>query len=427
MATTPRIAIVLLLAGSVASATAFAQEAPTPAPPRDLHVYRGLYGPTDVEQTLPERLFFTLSTYGAADDSTAFGAGDISDVTLQSRRIYEGAQTRLSFRRQRTRSLINFESTSALRYYPGLHDVTTSQHGGNLAASFALSSRVKLQIGLAGAYSPYYEFHPGQGASGPTGSPEQDFSITRQRTLGYGALGALTIATTRHSEFTIDGGGRYTQFLGAPDFFSHSAGARFSKRMSRDVSLVLGYSSGFLGRSDGRGTLTSNIDAGINYNRGFLISPKTTLGFSTGSAIVAARGGQQFELIGAAFLKHQVSGRWSTEATVSRGLQTIDTAPRPFIGETVTASFSGYLTRRIGVRLAPSYGHGTDVADVAGSYRSYSTQARIDVAFSRFWAVYVEHFLYNYRMTGGAGISLPPGLDRQGVRTGLVLWAPLVR
>jgi hypothetical protein len=88
---------------------------------------------------------------------------------------------------------------------------------------------------------------------------------------------------------------------------------------------------------------------------------------------------------------------------------------------------SGYFTRRISLRLAPTFGHGADVATETGSYRSFSNQARIDVAFSRFWAVYVEHYYYNYRMTGIADIRLPPGLDRQGVRTGLVLWAPLVR
>ena len=430
MLKTLRIAVFLLLASSVGSVTAFAQaqaQAPGQAPPTVIHVYRGLYGPTEVEDSLPERLFFTLSTYGASDDSTVFGEADISDVSLQSRRFYEGAQTRLSLRRQRARSLINFETTSALRYYAGLNDVTTTQHGGTLAAQFALSPRVKFQMGLAGSYSPYYEFQPGQGSSGTSPSPEQDFSISRQRTIGYGALGSLTFLTSRHSEFTVDGGGRYTQFLGAPDFLSHTLGARFTKRMSRDVSLVLGYSSGVLGRSDGPSTTTSTIDAGINYNRGFMVSPRTSIGFSTGSAILGGPRGQRIELVGSAFLKHQLSGRWTTQLAFARGLQTIDTAPRPFIGETVTGSFSGYLTRRIGVRLAPSYGHGTDITANTGNYRSYSNQARIDVAFSRFWAVYVEHFFYNYRMTGGAGISLPPGLDRQGVRIGLVLWAPLVR
>jgi hypothetical protein len=35
----------------------------------------GLFGPTEVEENLPQRLFFTFSTYGAADDNTALGGG----------------------------------------------------------------------------------------------------------------------------------------------------------------------------------------------------------------------------------------------------------------------------------------------------------------------------------------------------------------
>jgi hypothetical protein len=417
-----RVALFVLLAGGFVSASAFAQ-----TPPKVIHVYRGLYGPTDVEDTLPQRLFFTFSTYGAADDSTVFAGGsDIADASLQAHRFYQGAQTRLSLRRQRARSLVNFDTSSAMRYYPGLHDVTTAQHGTTLETLFVLSPRLKVQFGGSGSYTPYYQVQPGQ-TSGLVPAPEQDFSVKRQKTLAYGGVGAVTFTPTRHSELIVNGGGRYTQFLGAPDFTSYSAGARFTERFSRDFALVLGYSSGSQGRSDGLPTPVKNIDAGINYSRGLWLSPRTSLGFSTGSAIVAALGGQHFELTGSAYLKHQLSGRWTAQLAVTRGLQTIETAPRPFIGETVTGSFNGYFSRRIALRFAPTYSHGTDVATTLGSYRNFSNQARIEVAFSRFWAVYAEHFYYSYRTTGGVDIGLLPGVDRQGVRTGLVLWAPLVR
>ena len=84
-----------LVAGVLAPQVAAAQ-----APPKTtIHVYRGLFGPTEVEENLPQRLFFTFSAYGAADDSTALGGGDIADVGLQAQRFYQGAQARLSMRR----------------------------------------------------------------------------------------------------------------------------------------------------------------------------------------------------------------------------------------------------------------------------------------------------------------------------------------
>jgi hypothetical protein len=413
-----------LVAGVLAPQVAAAQ-----APPKTtIHVYRGLFGPTEVEENLPQRLFFTFSVYGAADDSTALGGGDIADVGLQAQRFYQGAQARLSMRRQRARSLMNFEGSSSLRYYSGLHDVTTSQYGGSMDSQFVTSPRVKFNIAAAGSYNPSYQVQPGQSsAAGPVPPSEQDFSVSRQRVANYGGVGAMTFAPTRHSEFVVTGGARYTQFLDADDFLSHSAGARFTHRMSRDFSLVLGYSTGMQGRSDLPGTRTQNIDAGINYGRGLWLSPRTSIGFSTGSAIVSALDGKHFELTGSAFVKQQLSARWTAQATVTRGVQAVDTAPRPFVGEIVTGSFGGYFSRRFALRLAPSYSHGVDVASEHGSYQSYSNTSRLEWAVSRSWALYVEHYYFRYRSTGLELPASAPSLDRQGIRTGLTLWAPLVR
>jgi hypothetical protein len=412
------------LAGVLASQAAFAQ-----APPKTtIHVYRGLFGPTELEENLPERLFFTFSTYGAGDDSSALGGTDIADVTLQARRFYQGAQARFSMRRQRARSLINFEGTSALRYYPGLHGVTTSQHGGSLDAQLVRSPKLKFQLSAAGAYSPYYQFQPGQASvAGPVPAPGQDFSVARQRTLNYGGLGAMTYSAGRYTEFVVNGGARYTQFLDAPDFISHSLGARVTHRVSRDFALVLGYSTGLQGRSGLPGTRTQNIDAGLNYAHGVWLSPKTSIGFSTGSAIVSALDGKHFELTGSAFVKQQLSPRWTAQVAVARGIQAVETSPRPFIGETINASLGGYFSRRLSLRLTPMFGHGTDVTVNGGSYRSFSNQARVEWAFSRFWAFYVEHYYFHYRTAGPELPSELPGLDRQGARTGITLWAPMVR
>ena len=413
-----------LVAGVLAPQVALAQ-----APPKTtIHVYRGLFGPTEVEENLPQRLFFTFATYGAADDNTALGGTDIADEALQAQRFYQGAQARLSLRRQRSRSLMNFEGSTSLRYYHGLHDVTTGQYGGSMDSQFITSPRVKFNVSAAGSYNPSYQVQPGvSSAAGPLPPADQDFSVSRQRTLNYGGVGTMTIAPTIHSEFVVTGGARYTQFIDADDFLSHSAGARFTHRMSRDFALVLGYSTGVQGRSGLPGTRTQNIDAGVNYGRGLWLSPRTSIGFSTGSAIVSALDGRHFELTGSAFVKQQISARWTAQASVTRGLQAVDTAPRPFVGEIVTGTFGGYFSRRVAMRVSPSLSRGVDVATENGSYRSYANTSRVEWAVSRFWALYAEHYYFHYRSTG---LDLPgtaPALDRQGLRTGLTLWAPLVR
>ena len=163
------------------------------------------------------------------------------------------------------------------------------------------------------------------------------------------------------------------------------------------------------------------------YGRGIWLSPRTSVGFSTGSAIVSALDGRHFELTGSAFVKQQLSARWTVGATATRGIQAVDTAARPFIGEIVTGNVGGYFSRRFAMRLSPAYSHGVDVTTANGNYHSYSNQARVEWAFSRFWAYYVEHYYFHYRSTGLELPSEVPSLDRQGLRTGITLWAPLVR
>jgi hypothetical protein len=182
------------------------------------------------------------------------------------------------------------------------------------------------------------------------------------------------------------------------------------------------------GRSDLPGTRTQNIDAGINYGRGLWLSPRTSIGFSTGSAIVSALDGRHFELTGSAFVKQQISARWTAQASVTRGLQAVDTraasvrrrdrhrhlrrlflAPRRDARVAVAqprrrrrdrerqlSQLCEYLARRVGGQ--PLLGHSTP-STITSTYRS-------------------------------TGLDLPgtaPALDRQGLRTGLTLWAPLVR
>jgi hypothetical protein len=407
----------------MAPAAALAQ-----APPKTtVHVYRGLFGPTELEENLPQRLFLTFSTYGAGDDSSALGGPEIGDVSLQENRFYQGAQARVSLRRQRARSLMNFEGTSAIRYYHGLHGVTTGQHGGSMDAQFVRSPRVKFQVSGAASYSPQYQVQFGPGGGDAALPPGEDFSVARQRTLYYGGIGAMTYTAGRHTEFVVTGGARYTQFLDAADFLSHSAGARLTHRVSRDFALVLGYSTGLQGRSGLPGTRMQNIDAGLSYGRGVWLSPRTSIGFSTGSAIVSALDGRHFELTGSAFLKHQMSAKWTAQVNLTRGLQAVEAAAQPFIGETVTGTLSGYFSRRFALRISPMVGHGTDVGAADATYRSVSNQTRVEWAFNRNWAYYVEHYYFHYRTTGIALSSRLPGLERQGIRTGLTLWAPLVR
>lgn len=403
------------------------QEAPKP-----IRVFRGLFGPTESEQKLHQRLFVTISAYGAADDSSPFSSGaDIADTPLQVGRFYQGAQAQLSFKRQRARSILTVDGLSGLRYYSGLHGITTSQHGGTLNGDFVPAPRWRVQINGSGSYTPNFQLQLGQPqADGPAapGGAGEDFSVSRQKAIAYGVGTTVTWLPNRASEVLLSAGGRYSQILGAPDFSARSARARYTRRISRDFALRLGYGDGLEGRSDGEASRVQNIDAGVSYSRGIVFSPKASIGFSSGSAIVSTADGRHFQMVGATFLKYQLSARWTAQAGVDRSVQSIPTAPRPFVTDAANASLSGYLTRRTSLRIQPTFAKGVDVQFKLARYHSYSNQSRLEFALSRFWAVYVEHFYYRYEFSAAADLSSGlPRLTRQGARMGLTLWAPMVR
>ncbi len=415
----------VLLLGSAAPALAQGSRPPT------LHIFRGLFGPTESEQELNRRLFLSLSIYGATDDNTAFATGgEIGDQGLQRGRIYEGAQASLSYKRQRPRSLLTLSGSSGLRYYSDLHDITTTQHGGTIGAERIYSPRFRVQLAGSARFAPNYQVQLGPAA--PIGSlpsqPGDDASVGRQKLIEYGAGVSFLFTPSRVSEVLLAAGCGYSQFIDAPDFGSRSARVRYTRRLSRDFALRLGYGDGDAGRSDGTRTRLQDIELGLNYNRGLVLSPRTSIGFSTGSALVSVSGERKFTVVGSAFAKHQFSARWSLQTNVNRSLQSIPTAPRPFVTDSVDVSFSGFLTRRTSLRLSPACSRGVDAVDPEASFKSCATNTRVEFALNRFWAVYGEHFYYHYNFSPGTDLSTGvPRQIRQGARAGLTLWAPVIR
>ena len=396
-----------------------------------MHIFRGLFGPTESEQQLNRRLFLSLSVYGATDDNTAFATGgDISDEGLQRGRVFQGAQAQLSYKRQRPRSLLTLSGSSGLRYYADLHDVTTTQHGGTIGAELISSPRFRVQLAGSARYAPNFQVQ--LGPAGPIGSlpsqPGDDASVGRQKMIEYGGGVSFVLTPNRVTEVLLAAGGSYSQFIDAPDFDSRSARVRYTRRLSRDFSLRLGYGDGDAGRSDGERTRLQDIELGVNFNRGLVLSPRTSIGFSSGSALVSTSGQRQFTLVGSAFVKRQLSPRWSLQTTVNRSLQSIPTAPRPFVTDAVDVSFAGYLTRRTSMRLTPQCSRGVDAIDPASRFTSCASNTRFEFALNRFWAVYGEHFYYRYNFSPGTDLSTGvPRQIRQGARAGLTLWAPVIR
>ena len=212
-----------------------------------------------------------------------------------------------------------------------------------------------------------------------------------------------------------------------------SAGALFTRVLNKDIGLRLGYAYGVSATgADPTAAPIRNqdLDIGINYGRSFAPSVHTSFGFTTGSTIVSSDDGRHFRLTGSGRLSHQLSPLWTAQLTYDRGLQVPDGATRPFFSDNIGVGLRGYFTKRVSLRLQPSYSRGVvGFAGETNSYYSVAGSARTDVALSRRVAFYGELFYYRYQFANNVGLpaQLTQGTRRQEARFGLTLWTPLVR
>ena len=102
----------------------------------------------------------------------------------------------------------------------------------------------------------------------------------------------------------------------------------------------------------------------------------------------------------------------------------------PFLSDGVSADLGGYVGRRVDVGLTAGVAKGSGDRSASGTeYLSHYGSARVRAALSRFGALYVHYFNYNYRFERATQVTsgLPESLKRHGVRAGLTLWLPLLR
>ncbi len=399
-----------------------------------LRPFRGLFGPREADERKPPRLTLAMSAYGGTEDNSRVApGGDVFDETLQARRPYQGAQATLGYQRARPGSVFRADAASAFRYFPTLHRIGTQKHSGAFSLDLTPSTQWKVQIAQAASYSPYYQLQlgrNGQGAAAPDlAAAGADFSVSREKQMGYDSFGGATYTVSRSAEMAVGYGLRYSHFFDSPDFRSQRANARYTHRLTPDFSLRLGYGLTSAVQGNRAAVRNHDLDLGLGYGRSFSLSSRTAFTFSSGSSVVSSDGERHLVLTGSAALRRQLARRWSANLSYDRGVQVLENVPRPFTTGTLSGLVSGHFSSRVNLKFQPGYTLATDVADSRQRYHSYTSFTRLEAALAHNWAAYVEHFYYQYTFTGVSNVpaALAAGLDRQGVRVGLSLWAPLLR
>ena len=422
----PRVSLLLLAALiAVSVPSAYAQQARKP--------FRTEFGPGERDEQRADQLVLTGGTYTGADDTSRLAGAVLQDESLQSGRMHQGGTMALKFVRRRPRLSVTASGQSAVRYYHSLNRVGTQRHSVSASGEWVASRQLSFQFGQDATYSPSYHLAlagaPDIGAEAPADTGSLDFELSRSKQFMLGSFASAKYIMSPSREITAGYSLSYTNYLIAQqrDFGIQQASIRFSQRLTSGVALKLGYGVGS-GTGTGLGESTRQlIDAGVAFDRSIAISPRTIVGFNSGSAIVNTDGGRQVELIGNLNVRRRLSPRWTASIAYQRGLMAIDGVANPLTTNTMTADLSGFLGMQTSVVIRPAYSWGADVNDATQSFHNNTSMARVQTALGRHWAAYAEYIYYDHRFSDIVGLrpSLAVDTRRHGVRTGVTLWSPL--
>src|SRR5439155_5532520 len=124
---------------------------------------------------------------------------------------------------------------------------------------------------------------------------------------------------------------------------------------------------------------------------------------------------------GAASLAYQMGRTWTASLRYDRGLQFIETFPRPFLSDAFAAKLKSNPARKVDLQMSAAYSSGSiGVAAERGGVETYNSTARMGLSVNRHVALFSEYQYYHYRLNQQTlATAVPVQLDRQTVHVGL--------
>lgn len=452
MFTRRHLAVVVLLVTFVTAAPALAQQGASSRRP-----YRGLFG-SPSSPDAPQSLVLSGSVFGAYYNNVVDGIPDPTAQTpwLQGSGHYQGAQVGLDYAISRVgrRFSVAGSASGGLTYYRS-QNRSRVRPSNNVALTVGarLSRTTSLSVRQSAAYTSNYN----QPLASRLGyGIAQDLGVADDDALDLFELRAFRMASTVALSQSL---GRYLSIGGAysyrwveildddpaasrfKDYRSHagSASIQYARPVTRSATMVLGYGI----RATESGSLTGdpsvvhNVNAGINYGRALSFSRRTSLSFSTGSAIATteridvpgADKHTRIYLVGDAALTHELGRTWTASVSYTRGLRTMDGLDDLYFTQAVRGVLGGLVSRRLSVSSTISWADSTLENQGGGRHRGYAAGANAQYALTRALALYTSYTYFHYRFNDGVVIDrrLPRQLDRHGVRAGLTTAIPLIR
>jgi hypothetical protein len=207
--------------------------------------------------------------------------------------------------------------------------------------------------------------------------------------------------------------------------------------VKRNTSIRFGYN--YRGGSRlGSVPVTNGVDFGVYHSRPLSPTRRASFGVTVGSsAINRARGLEAAEtnrrlyrVHGDATAAYQFNARWQARASYRRELQYVPELVQSVFTNGIAFAIETLLTPRIDLTTAGGYSQGASpFSRDAIALNTYTANARLRFGLTRTLALYGEYLYYFYESQAGTpdSLTVPPDLERNGVRVGVTTWVPLLR
>jgi hypothetical protein len=404
--------------------------------------FAGLFGAKrDQQPGSTQTLDFRGSLFGI-DQWTSIPASEDTlslDPRYQEAGAFGGAAGSLaySYTRRGQRSSFFGTGTATLADYSIDPKLLTSSFGASAGLTTAVTERIAFASSFGAGYSPSY----GVGNyTNTTNSfvdqtvPGSQFGLAAipSRNATISATASLTDNLSQRSHVVLSGDWRkgYLFDATAADVQGLSGQATFFHSLTRTLAVRVGYGRSVSTSTDPRTkAFTSDaLDAGIDYGDTLRIARRTTLSFSTSSAVLRSSGGDpHFRINGNVSVTRNMRRSWSAGVSYVRSAEFLAGFSQPVLSDAVSGGFGGLLTRRLQWTNSGAWSLGQLGFENGGHFVGYTAASGLSLAIARQLAVFGSYGYYHYKVPPqSTTLDFLSRFSRQTVSVGLTVWVPII-
>jgi hypothetical protein len=346
-------------------------------------------------------------------------------------------------------------AASAFRYYGQVGDVISVSQSAGVGLSAELSKRFTLAVNESFAYSPSYlsRLFPGVADQrlGDTQPASPNYAATDTSSYSYVTAVSLSHGVSRHGQLSIAGNYTLTDFNSAALLrqggASYGGQAKFSRTLGRRSAFNTGYhytagDYGFaaVGKSTEHGvdfgfehtkvlSATRNAVYSVNVGAARAVVPPVVLSGSQTQTTVTSANDRLYRMTGDGSVGYQFSRTGEFRASYRRGVEYVVELTQPVFIDGVALSVTTSPARRVDVIAGAGYSSGASALLQTSRFSTYTADIQTHYRINQMFSAYAEYIYYVYDFSKSPLLAptLPRQLERNGVRVGLAVSAPLIR